>query len=90
MASPAPPDLITDIDAAYLDANAQFGGCPTRPHIAKSHYSVELLAYDLVREAFEDPRMTPRSVEYFRFLPKSGNMLAAPYSFRSALLLIDQ
>jgi cytochrome P450 len=66
MADNALPDLVTDTDAAYLDPNAQFRGCPTRPHMAKSHYGVELLSYDLVRDAFIDPRMTPRSVEYFK------------------------
>jgi cytochrome P450 len=66
MADPALPDLVTDTDAAYLDPNAQFRGCPARPHVARSHYGVELLSYDLVRDAFKDPLMTPRTVEYFR------------------------
>jgi cytochrome P450 len=59
------PRLLTDTDEAYLDPNAQFRGCPVRPRIAESHYGTELLANDLVRDAFIDPRMTPRTAEYF-------------------------
>ena len=59
------PNLITDTDAAYLEPNAQFQGCPVRPRMARSNYGVELLSRDLVRGAFIDRRMTPRSVEYY-------------------------
>jgi cytochrome P450 len=63
-APPGPlPEIITDSDTFLADPNGQLG-CP-RARIAKSHYGVELLAYDLVREAFLDPRMTPRNVAYF-------------------------
>ena len=65
MADQTLTDLVTDTDGAYLDPNAQFRGCPMRPQIARSRYGVELLGYELVRDAFRDPRMTPRTVEYF-------------------------
>jgi cytochrome P450 len=60
----ATPNIVSDTEAFLADPNGALG-CP-RARMAKSHYGVELLSYDLVRNAFMDPRMTPRTLAYFK------------------------
>ncbi len=59
------PRIVTDTDAGYLDPALQLQGCPFGAQAGISNYGVELMAYDVVRNAFLDPRMTPRTVEYY-------------------------
>lgn len=59
------PAVDTDSAEVYFDPDVAVAHCPARPRIAKSKYGFELRGYDMVRSAFRDPRLTPRTVEYY-------------------------
>src|SRR3978361_1109771 len=59
------PRIVTDTNAGYLDPTLQLQACPVGARAGVSNYGVELVAYDVVREAFLDSRMTPRTIEYY-------------------------
>src|ERR1700716_1285754 len=60
------PRIVTDTDAGYLDPTLQLQGCPVGTRVGASNYGAELLSYDVVREAFLDARMTPRTIDYYK------------------------
>jgi cytochrome P450 len=60
------PRVVTDTDAGYLDPSLQLQGCPVGARVGASNYGTELLSYDVVREAFLDGRMTPRTIDYYK------------------------